>query len=222
MKRKQSGFTLVEIAIVLVIIGLLLGGILKGQEMITSGQVRNMITQSDGITAAVFAFQDRFKALPGDFVRAQTDIPGGGATANGNGDGLINTVAEAGDAWQQLSLANFLNGSYSGADVASFTANWTCLTTICPTNVFGGTIMLVTDDEAFAAAAIPVLGLELYSGQNVPISVMLEIDTKVDDGLPETGTFQISATHDAACNVGSLYDVADSPNATCGGVYRNF
>jgi len=221
MKRKQSGFTLVEIAIVLVIIGLLLGGILKGQEMITSGQVRNMITQSDGITAAVFAFQDRFKALPGDFAQATTALPGGGATANGDGNGLIDTPAEAGDAWQHLSLANFINGSYTGADTA-VAANWACLATTCPSNAFGGPMLLTTDDEAFSADALTIVGLELYSGQNVPIAVMLEIDTKVDDGVPQSGTFQISATHDAVCNNGNLYDVAATPEATCGGVYRNF
>ncbi|HVS27365.1 MAG TPA: prepilin-type N-terminal cleavage/methylation domain-containing protein, partial [Burkholderiales bacterium] len=49
--RKQSGFTLIEIAIVLVIIGLLLGGVLKGQELITSARVRNLISQQDGIKA---------------------------------------------------------------------------------------------------------------------------------------------------------------------------
>ncbi|HYJ20307.1 MAG TPA: prepilin-type N-terminal cleavage/methylation domain-containing protein, partial [Burkholderiales bacterium] len=52
MNRKQQGFTLIEIAIVLVIIGLLLGGILKGQELITSARVRNLISQQDGVKAA--------------------------------------------------------------------------------------------------------------------------------------------------------------------------
>lgn len=224
MKLKQSGFTLVEIAIVLVIIGLLLGGILKGQEMITAGQVRNMVTQSEGVTAAVFAFQDRFKSLPGDFARATSDIPGGGATANGNGNGLIDTVAEAGDAWQQLSLTNLVAGNYDGADVSAVAANWTCPATTCPPNVFGGTMILVTDDEAFSADALGVAGLELYSGQNVPVAVMLEIDTKLDDGLPDSGSFQISATHSGACDVGGtgFYTVAANPEATCGGVYRNF
>src|ERR1043166_9992461 len=60
--RKQNGFTLIEIAIVLVIIGLLLGGVLKGQELITSARVRNLISQQDGIKAAFFGFQDRFRA----------------------------------------------------------------------------------------------------------------------------------------------------------------
>ena len=62
--RKQRGFTLIEIAIVLVIIGLLLGGVLKGQELITSARVRNLISTQDGVKAAYFGFLDRYRALP--------------------------------------------------------------------------------------------------------------------------------------------------------------
>jgi prepilin-type N-terminal cleavage/methylation domain-containing protein len=66
MKRKQIGFTLVEIAIVLVIIGLLLGGILKGQEMITQAKIKNVVADMSGVSAALYGYQDRYKALPGD------------------------------------------------------------------------------------------------------------------------------------------------------------
>ncbi|MES2350353.1 MAG: prepilin-type N-terminal cleavage/methylation domain-containing protein, partial [Pseudomonadota bacterium] len=60
---RQRGFTLVEIAIVLVIIGLLLGGVLKGQGLIDSARVKNIIQQSTSLTAAVNAYQDKFRAL---------------------------------------------------------------------------------------------------------------------------------------------------------------
>jgi prepilin-type N-terminal cleavage/methylation domain-containing protein len=66
MRKQQSGFTLVEIAIVLVIIGLLLGGVLKGQELINSAKVKNMIGDLRTVSSMVYAYQDRFKALPGD------------------------------------------------------------------------------------------------------------------------------------------------------------
>ena len=78
MMYKSRGFTLIEIAIVLVIIGLLLGGVLKGQELITGARVRNLISQQDGIKAAFFGFQDRFRALPGDYAAATTNIAGVG------------------------------------------------------------------------------------------------------------------------------------------------
>jgi prepilin-type N-terminal cleavage/methylation domain-containing protein len=74
MRRYSNGFTLIEITIVLVIVGLLLGGILKGQELITGARVRNLISQRDAITAAFFGFQDRFRALPGDYEKADVSI----------------------------------------------------------------------------------------------------------------------------------------------------
>ena len=70
--QSQKGFTLVEIAIVLVIIGLLLGGILKGQEMITQAKIKNVVNDFNGITAAINSYQDRYKALPGDDLNAAT------------------------------------------------------------------------------------------------------------------------------------------------------
>ena len=87
MAQKQNGFTLIEIAIVLVIIGLLLGGVLKGQELIQSARVRNLISQQDGIKAAYFGFLDRFRAVPGDYNQASPNIAGVAGTSNGNNNG---------------------------------------------------------------------------------------------------------------------------------------
>src|SRR4029453_14121815 len=93
LRGTQTGFTLVEIAIVLVIIGLLLGGILKGQEMITQARIKNVVNDFNGITAAYFAYQDRYRAVPGDDVGAATRWtaavypPSGGLS--GTGDGVI-------------------------------------------------------------------------------------------------------------------------------------
>src|SRR5580658_139392 len=87
MKRKQSGFTLVEIAIVLVIIGLLLGGILKGQEMITQAKIKNVVSDFNGIASALYGYQDRYRALPGNDSNAGTRWPGPPAAAPGSGSG---------------------------------------------------------------------------------------------------------------------------------------
>src|SRR5437763_9708790 len=78
MRARQRGFTLVEIAIVLVIIGLLLGGILKGQEMITQAKIKNAIADYSGISAAYHGYVDRYKKVPGD------DPCAGGTVTTGN------------------------------------------------------------------------------------------------------------------------------------------
>ena len=90
--KKTLGFTLVEIAIVLVIIGLLLGGILKGQEMITQARIKNVINDFNGITAAINSYQDRYRALPGDDINAASRWAG---SFGGNGDGQFNGAAAA-------------------------------------------------------------------------------------------------------------------------------
>src|SRR3954463_13493006 len=144
MKRNVQGFTLIEIAIVLVIIGLLLGGVLKGQELITGARVRNIIQQQDGVKAAYFGFLDRYRALPGDYANATTTITGvvvgscGVSTSMGNGDGdgqiessgsTPTTTSENILAWEHLSKAGFINGTYTCATTASAATS--------PTNPYG-------------------------------------------------------------------------------------
>src|SRR5450759_4610035 len=80
MKRNQSGFTLIAIAIVLVIIGLLLGGVLKGQELINSAKVKNLANDFKNIPVFIYGYQDEFKALPGDDALATTHLPAPAAT----------------------------------------------------------------------------------------------------------------------------------------------
>ena len=206
--RKQHGFTLVEIAIVLVIIGLLLGGILKGQELITSARVRNLITQIDGVKTAFYGFQDRYRALPGDFTQADTQIPGepstgnSAATVDGNGNAIIegpNTPGgtnpkEATLVWDHLSHAGFLNGTY--------VYNATQSPTTTPTNPWGAYMDLEYDDwyaDATYTAGTSVANCTTLScrhnfktGNQIPVDILAEVDRKIDDGNPLTGTVRFS------------------------------
>jgi len=188
--RKQRGFTLIEIAIVVVIIGLLLGGMLKGQELITAAKVRNLASQLDGVKVAYLGFLDRFRTLPGDMttVDAAAYMPGNppgctGGAACGNGQIDPDEVYVA---WAQLSRSGFMTGSYSGlvTDTAPTAAN-------SPTNPYGGFLALLTDtiyDDGNEPAQLPALNLK--TGGNVPSGAIAELDRKVDDGTPLGGSFR--------------------------------
>ncbi len=188
--RKQTGFTLIEIAIVLVIIGLLLGGVLKGQELITSARVRNLASTQDGIKAAFFGFQDRFRALPGDYTAATTNIANvvavaacGAPTGNGNGSGQIE-AAEAILAWEHLSKAGFINGTYTCA--AADSANST------PVNAYNIYLQLIFDGVYGVTGAAATARHNLKTAPGIPVAVIAELDRKIDDGVPGTGSFQFS------------------------------
>src|SRR5690349_7048184 len=91
------GFTLLEMAVVLVIVGLVMGGVLQGQTLIGTARVRNLIAQQAEVTAAFYGFQDRYRALPGDYASASTNIVCGTATClDGDGNGLIEAPNGAG------------------------------------------------------------------------------------------------------------------------------
>jgi prepilin-type N-terminal cleavage/methylation domain-containing protein len=213
MKHRQSGFTLVEIAIVLVIIGLLLGGILKGQEMINSAKVRNIADQGNAVKAAFFAFQDRFRALPGDYAAALTNIKGTGI-ANGNGNGQVAAGAESGQAWLHLAAAGFLSGTYNGGAAA---ANWDCSSATCPANAYGGTLLLQYGSQAAGTTASTN---ELWTGKLIPVAVLAEVDRKIDDGIPGTGSFQNGGLNAGTCVSGGAYAItAANPQSNCGGIY---
>ena len=192
-QKRQQGFTLIEIAIVLVIIGLLLGGVLKGQELITSARVRNLISTQDGIKAAYFGFLDRYRALPGDYTTATTNITG--ATQNGNGNGRVEMAATpvSGSApeenilaWEHISRAGFMNGTY--------TFNATAGTATSPTNPYG-VLMDITYDGLYGAgtAGTPAPARHnIKTGAQIPVEIIVEVDRKIDDGAPNTGGFQFS------------------------------
>lgn len=151
MKRNQTGFTLIEIAIVLVIIGLLLGGVLKGQELINSARVKNLATDFKNIPVFIYGYQDKFKALPGDDTAAVTHVSAPVADI-GNGNGIIDglwkpalATDESAIFWEHVRLANLAPGSTT---VSIAVGN-----TYIPKNAVGGDIGITS------AASSPITGL---------------------------------------------------------------
>ena len=215
-RSHQSGFTLIEIAIVVVISGFLLGGILKGQEMIANARTHSLISQATAMQSSVAMFSDRFRALPGDYKKAATNIPGlnSNGTDNGNGDGLIGgdpdktetadlaqRKKEAALVWRHLSATGIVagqfdgNGDNIGADVTAANWGWECPATTCLDNHYSGTMFLVFDNEQYYLPAD--LGQDnrkshqLWTGFPVPVEVLMQMDIKQDDGNPITGHFRV-------------------------------
>ncbi len=172
--RKQNGFTLIEIAIVLLIISLLLGGIVKGQEMINSARVRSIANDLSGIETAWISFQDRYRALPGDFNKAATHIAENAKF--GNGDAAVGDNEET-IVWHHLAEAGFISGSYSGVDSA-------CTDVVCPSNPYNGYYRISkTSTELDSVNS----AYQLAIGENIPVEVLYELDLKIDDGVAGSG-----------------------------------
>ena len=136
---QNKAFSLVELSIVLVILGLLVGGILAGQSLIRAAELRSISNQSQTYNTAVHSFRDKYFALPGDmsnavrFWGAQAGPTTDGynstcgilttaattpATCNGNGDNTLNTIggyySEMFRFWQHLANAGLIEGNYAG------------------------------------------------------------------------------------------------------------
>ena len=195
-KAKQAGFTLLEIAIVLIVTGLMLGGILKTQEMITQARIKNVVNDFNGIIAAYFAYQDRYRAVPGDDGQAAmrwADPSPPGGSKNGNGSGLIggrymaspaadllaatvdDTAGESNNFWWHLRLAGFVAGPTSGP------AAWSQ-----PVNAVGGLVGVQNGSPGINAGAPRLAGLVLCSA-NVPDKIASAVDGQVDDQRSSTG-----------------------------------
>jgi prepilin-type N-terminal cleavage/methylation domain-containing protein len=188
MKREQ-GFTLVEIAIVLVIIGLLLGGILKGQEMITQAKIKNVIADMSGVSAAMYGYQDRYKALPGDDKLAGGTGGRWSSTSAGNGDGIVNgkwteASTEAIRFWEHLRLSGFISGSGATNPFNAVSGKLGVQTGggPAPAATTVGTILQETSGSGTAFG-----GLVLCSG-NLPDKIAISVDSQMDDGVGNKGS----------------------------------
>jgi prepilin-type N-terminal cleavage/methylation domain-containing protein len=215
---RSAGFTIIEIAIVMVVIGLLLGAALKGQELIAGARVRTLLQRQDEIKTAHFGFVDRYHAPPGDYAQASRTITGvaagpcGTPAADGNGNGnqqIETTGAENILVWEHLSKAGFLNGSY------------TCALTVSPAtsafNTYGEPFDLVNDAQ-YAGLAPPRHNLK--TGGKIASNLLGEMDRKIDDGDATRGSFR--AMLNPSITAADCYTAVgawrvETPATNCGG-----
>ncbi len=185
----QRGFTLLEMAIILVIVGMLVAGVMQGQQLIQNARVRSLIAEQDAAATAVIAFQDRYKALPGDYAEAHLMIPCVPACPSGNGNGRVEdttTPSESILAWAHMSGAGLLNGNFTA------TSSTTTVTPEnAPRNATGGFLQIAFDNK-WGYSANPARRHNIKTGNNVAVEILAEVDRKIDDGLPASGRFQFS------------------------------
>lgn len=184
---------MVETAVMLVMIGLLIEFVIKGRELVQNARVRDIISQQGAAESAFLAFQDRFRALPGDYAFASANINcGPSACLNGNGNGRIEpgtggALHEEILAWQHISAAGFISGHYqmlSPAVTVPAPDN-------TPSSVFGGYMEAVTD-STWGYSGNTASRNNIKTGNYVSAAVLAEVDRKSDDGRPGTGRFRFS------------------------------
>lgn len=182
--KNNQGFSIIELAVVIIIIGLIIGGILTGADLIKSAKRQEVIKEYGKFDAAFNNFVMKYNGLPGDMDKATLYWP---TATNGNGDGRINdtgSFAATGEehyAWQDLSLSGFLPGKYKGlgGNIDSI-----------PKSKFGGYYRVFHQSAYYVSDnMISLNGLK----NNIPEGVIFsledinDIEKIMDDGEAATG-----------------------------------
>ena len=205
---RQTGFTLVEIAIVLVIIGLLLGGVLKGQELINSAKIKNFANDFRNVPLFIYGYQDKYRALPGDDLNVVAHV---GAGTPGNGNGALNgnwwdNVAAASETvnfWEHIRRANLAAGPVPIASDADL-----------PMNADGGRIGIESGSTVAANQYISGLsGSYIVCSRGILGRFAKQLDVTMDDGNPFTGSVRAVPGAPAARANAASCNVAGTPAA---------
>lgn len=179
--QTQQGFSLIELSMVLIIIGLLLAGVLKGTELVTQARLRNISTSFDGLMAAYQTYQERYRTPPGDDPYAASRWPS--TASNGSGDRVIcgayhggsggqtcsSGTIESTQLWQHLRSAGLLPGSGSNN----------------PDHPGNGIFGIQYGGYGFSR--------HVLCANNLPATIASSIDRQLDDGLANQGDIRAAA-----------------------------
>ncbi len=220
MHHSRTAFTLVELSIVLVILGLLVGGVLAGQSLIRASELRAITTERDKYTTATYAFRDKYFALPGDMAEAYrfwgatcgTDTNDASVGCNGDGDGqIVMSKGEYTKAWEHLSRAGLIEGAFDGTGTvaAAGVYDYVLLSkTNVPASKFPQSFWQLSHSSTFSVAGDNPIALALHLGGIVGMAHLThtpslshgeayQIDKKVDDSHADTG--KIRGNGDGTC-----------------------
>ena len=187
LQDRQSGFTLIEIAIVLVIIGVLIASVLQAQEMINSAKVKNLASDFRQVPVYIYGYLDKFKQLPGDDPRVVANVGGILATspAGVQGNHLINGLWDSSTNtdesflfWQHVRLAGLSAGPTDITDP-----------TYIPRNADGG-IMGIQSNTGFVTITLPtaMTGVYIICSDGILGKNVRQLDLTLDDGETSTGS----------------------------------
>lgn len=242
----KNAFSLVELSIVLVILGLLVGGILAGQSLIHAAELRKTATDIASIKTSLYTFRDKYFGLPGDLNNATkfwgaadggdglgTDCyianNNNATTCNGNGDGQVGTSVSGPESyrlWQHLVNAGLMSGQYTGVPGPSVIVNYIddVIGTNLPRSPMGTSIGYVISypwsNYGYTNGVTMTRGNAMViAGQKNPTTNAIEgpafsppdtwnLDTKLDDGKPGTGFFQIYGGYTGCASSAANYTLS--------------
>lgn len=190
--QAQRGFTLIELSIVLVIIGLIVGGVLSGQDLIKAAEVRATIKQVESFNLAANTFRVKYNAIPGDY---STTLAGAAAGSTGNGDGVLlssvpNILVLTGELswfWNHLSAAAMIDGGYDGSIVGGAAVLGSTIPTSKLGRASGWHVFSVAGVNYFQLGAKTQANTTIITGAATTANEAFLIDTKMDDGKPNGG-----------------------------------
>lgn len=192
--KQQAGWTLVEIAIVMVVVGLLLGGVMKGQEILTNAKIKKIENDYNGVKVAIYLYENRYSALPGDDWRAKTRF--GEEVTNGDGNRLINgtfnsleDTDESRLFWSHLRSAGLVVGEK--------------ISTELPLHAFQG--VMGVSSETWGRSPLAMVG-SFVAFANISNKVALILESRSDDNDPYKGMIETDAM-DGYDNPASVHDL---------------